>query len=906
MIELLALVGAIILVIAVQLLRALLAMPLARLRWRRIGAAAPPALAELYAEWIGQAQALGFGPPVWLQVQRCDGEPDSMPLRALLQHPSGSLLWLAPPVNANTPHRLTGYFEDRLTDGRSAISQPFDGYFALLQDDRLLARSASEPELAPQWQAHRDWVDGLGSARHPLGEAELVDHAEQFFEQLRQRLLARGQLRAISDDLALPRLPLALRMLLGYLRTPKPAADLRPVPAARLALLARVQEAVRHRTPPRDVQWALFGFSVALFVALGGVLWNLEVALAILLVVLIHELGHFSAMRAFGYRNVHMLALPLVGGVAIGHDVDPAATRRAWMSLMGPLPGILIGWALVALIFTSGFETAGFLLPLAIIFLLINYLNVLPIPPLDGAHVLEALLPLRWARLQTVILGSAAVLGAWLAWQWEFYLLTALALLQLPALPNQWRLHGAERQLAADPELRRLQRPARLLRVLQHLQQDLGATAQASARINQALHVLQRLDTRPMGGLARGLTAVVYLALLVVPVGVLVSDPFGTQQSGQAQQQVEQISQEWQQLQAQATTLSWSQLLQDLNTAFEPSTLPAPASAEALAAAEQRLGQALPADLRHFYQTADGLPALGIVAVARLERAGARADAAGYDGQILLEAGAEGWVELASAELSDAWYLGEDDYTPLFYLTTALAPLGSARVLDGNVESASSYADLRAYLEAHWSSTRQAERSAARVRAAESRVLARLADASVGELLAAWPRPALTTRLLLAEAAWPDAAAAEAITAVEHNLALNLPDELEAVWERHDGFPPLQLLAVGELQRWHQLRERLRDDQREHLFGDGEPIAGSDHGQPLRPWSEDRLRHCLLVAGRLGEPPAPLWPRLLWCPDGTARPWVDLGNRRSYASLREWMLPQAVQIQAAQAAWQEP
>jgi hypothetical protein len=162
MLELLYLIGAIMLVVLVQTLRGILAMPFPRLRIAAI--AEPPApVQEALATALAEAAALGFGAPVWLQHQRVDGQPALSPHWVALRHASlGSRLWLAPPVNAQCAHWPQAYFTDRLRDGRIALSQAFDPYFVETQHAGLVARVGGEPTLAAQWQTHQTWVLALG------------------------------------------------------------------------------------------------------------------------------------------------------------------------------------------------------------------------------------------------------------------------------------------------------------------------------------------------------------------------------------------------------------------------------------------------------------------------------------------------------------------------------------------------------------------------------------------------------------------------------------------------------------------------------------------------------------------------------------------------------------------------
>lgn len=717
MTEILALVGAVVLVILVQMLRGLLALPFARERASFVPATAPNGTAPLFDEATQVLGTLGFTGPRWVMTARVDGEPSGLPLRAVYVHTDGSVVAAGPPINAAYPHRLHGYFASRLQDGRVAISQAFDPYFEATQTDEIVARTAVESGWAAQLAAHQAWVAGLGSTIVVMDDSGLLDLFGGLMDRQRQALITRGALRAVSDHLAVPRPLFALRILRAVRAMPRSAPDPRPVPAERLVLLARNRELMQQRSPPRDVQWLLFAVSVALFMALGALFWGPQFALFILVVVLIHELGHFLAMRAFGYRNVHLMALPLVGGVAMGYDANPSATRRAWMSLMGPLPGIIIGWLLLlATMFGPLSAHTVWISTLAMIFLFINYLNVLPVPPLDGAHVVTCLLPPRWARVEAVFLAVAAIIGGLLAWQYGLPILTALAALQLTRVPMLWRQHGVERDLAVDVSLPGAHRGLRMLRIMRELEQRLGPTRNAGERITLGLSVLLRLDTRPMGAVSRLLTGTVYLGLLAVPVAVMV---FSTslltgvaRDTAAAEQQMARWNAEQTALLDSAHRRTLDQLLQNPDIA----TAIAPASAEAIANAERRLGQPLPAELRAVYQTSNGAPHLGLLPVESIQPAAEVIDKtlAPYLEQLLLEVGDTADFTAVEIPLRDArswWHLGgEAEDAPLFYLPEGDARLPDQHVINYFIESPESFANLRDWLESRWVMAEQQRR----------------------------------------------------------------------------------------------------------------------------------------------------------------------------------------------------
>lgn len=912
MIDLIALVAAIALIVVVVMLRAVATMPFARSRASFAPSAVPPAGTEpMFQEAFSALAALGFAAPRWVLVTRVDGAPATLPLRAVLTHPQGGAVWLGPPVAPAGARRLFCYYVDRLEDGRHAISQPFDAFYEATQTDALVARTAAERDFATQWEAHRRWVSGLGSAPRVLGDDEVIDQVTGLVERQRQALIARGALRPVTDDLALPTLRFAARLLRQHRRTPKAPVGSGAVPAELVALLARQQEHVSHRAPARRVQWTLFLSSVALFMAMGALMWGPMFALGLLVVVLIHESGHFLAMRAFGYRNVHMLALPLVGGVAMGVNANPAATRAAWMSLMGPLPGIVIGWALLAafLLGVLPEAVAGHAFSLALLFLFVNYLNVLPVPPLDGAHVVQALLPPRFARLQTVLLASAALIGALVAWQFGFILLTLLALLQLAGVPALWRLHGAERDLAADSSFVGAHRNVRMLRVARKLERELGPAINAPQRVKQATEVLARLETRPMGALARVGTGAVYAALLIVPLSALFFFQL-PQALGLGSEQLERQALEQQQksqaYRQQAQSVGLKQLLQDLSS---ETPLAAPADAGSVAALETRLERPLPAELRELYRLSDGVAAIELRALSGIEPA-ARVMQEIAEFSDTLYVGYQDGEEYRDAELpltamQGWWRLGGHDEAPLFYLPEPDARLPGMRVVSDIHESPMAYPSLRAWLEQRWISA-QEERDATALNAVRSkRAFESLRDASLEDLAEVFESQSLLETLLVDRPEWPQGATDDVLTTHAHRMQLELPSDYAGFLHLHDGFPPLQLLPIGELARWSERAERIKPELRAVLFeADADAYAPAQSGRTLEGVTEASVQNCLIAAAMPPKGAAgTLWPSLLWCPAATDDSrWIDLSLHRSFPSFRAWLVERAVPFAASREA----
>src|SRR6478672_9608212 len=132
--------------------------------------------------------------------------------------------------------------------------------------------------------------------------------------------------------------------------------------------------------------------------AYGSRVWNLAEYLTLFGIVLLHEFGHALACRQVGGRADHIVLWPL-GGVAF---VAPPPRPGAWFWSIAAGP--LVNVALVPLTFgvvllagsqglrESDPDVYKFLFELARINLGLLIFNLLPIYPLDGGQILQALL----------------------------------------------------------------------------------------------------------------------------------------------------------------------------------------------------------------------------------------------------------------------------------------------------------------------------------------------------------------------------------------------------------------------------------------------------------------------------------------------------------------------------------
>jgi hypothetical protein len=121
-------------------------------------------------------------------------------------------------------------------------------------------------------------------------------------------------------------------------------------------------------------------------------------------------------------------------GLTIGQSATASVRERLAILLAGPVPGLLIGIALLAM---YGQSHDRLWKSAAIGFLLINALNLIPVIPLDGGRFFETLTkPEGISRFGLQLASSVGLLALAIALKDPVF--SGLALLSLLFLPRQW------------------------------------------------------------------------------------------------------------------------------------------------------------------------------------------------------------------------------------------------------------------------------------------------------------------------------------------------------------------------------------------------------------------------------------------------------------------------------------
>lgn len=182
--------------------------------------------------------------------------------------------------------------------------------------------------------------------------------------------------------------------------------------------------------------------------------WIMALLLTAILVV--HEFGHWLAMRLTGQPAPRMLLIPFFGGMAVANHPHKTQFDDAFCSLMGPgfsvlpcvifwLGGIMLGLPDFNLTEGASLTDLGaeasvregialLAVMIAAAIGLLNAIQLLPVLPLDGGHILRSViesLGAAWAR--PVMLGLAALGIAGLLTLGDYILAAVLGLGALQA-----------------------------------------------------------------------------------------------------------------------------------------------------------------------------------------------------------------------------------------------------------------------------------------------------------------------------------------------------------------------------------------------------------------------------------------------------------------------------------------
>jgi Zn-dependent protease len=156
----------------------------------------------------------------------------------------------------------------------------------------------------------------------------------------------------------------------------------------------------RRRIPARDDWRTAVAKTVGSMLVSILVYWlfmhSMTLAVAFVVLMLVHEMGHVLAMRYYGLSASPPIFIPFVGALINLRQQPPNAKVEAIVGIGGPALGTVGALVCYAMARRVGGEIGYDLLMAANLGFFLNLFNLLPVPPLDGGRITAAISPWLW------------------------------------------------------------------------------------------------------------------------------------------------------------------------------------------------------------------------------------------------------------------------------------------------------------------------------------------------------------------------------------------------------------------------------------------------------------------------------------------------------------------------------
>lgn len=281
-----------------------------------------------------------------------------------------------------------GRFARQALDHLDRKGAPIERVLEISREDRFAysARVVDDTALDPAfWAAYRE----RRALREENGATELlVEQTDRY----------RGIAFLVFRYFALRR---EMRSLEGWLKTGE---------AKKVGTFERAPMQILLAIVSTLLFWPFFGLTLN----------GLVLSTILTLVIVMHELGHMAAYRAFGHRTARMIFVPLLGGIAIGGRPYNSHFEAATCALMGAgMSAFVVPIAIVGHEAAMKSDAAAMLdRPLLVLVLVLggfNLLNLLPMARFDGGQVLKRIFP----GLGMQMLGSFGISAVIAVTGWE-------------------------------------------------------------------------------------------------------------------------------------------------------------------------------------------------------------------------------------------------------------------------------------------------------------------------------------------------------------------------------------------------------------------------------------------------------------------------------------------------------
>jgi Zn-dependent protease len=160
---------------------------------------------------------------------------------------------------------------------------------------------------------------------------------------------------------------------------------------AGLVLLATKLKAILLLLPKIKI----FSTSATMLVSIAAyaLIWGWQFAVGLVLLLLVHEMGHVIQLRREGIEASAPMFIPFLGAVVAAKSLGDDAAAEARVGLAGPILGTIGTLVPLGIWLATGEE---FWQALTYVGFFLNLFNLLPVLPLDGGRAMAALSPWVW------------------------------------------------------------------------------------------------------------------------------------------------------------------------------------------------------------------------------------------------------------------------------------------------------------------------------------------------------------------------------------------------------------------------------------------------------------------------------------------------------------------------------
>jgi len=186
---------------------------------------------------------------------------------------------------------------------------------------------------------------------------------------------------------------------------------------------------------------ATVGSALISLVAYAFLLRSAWVAVGLVLMIFVHEMGHVAEIRRQGMQATAPIFIPFVGAAIFQRSHPTSAIKQAQIGIAGPIAGTL--GATAALVLFGSTHWIYFLV-WAYYGFLINLFNLIPFGMLDGGWILAPVS--KWVQ----VAGLAVLVGLFLA-QLVTPLVLIIFVIGIPMVIQRFRDRALDAHLTSGP-----------------------------------------------------------------------------------------------------------------------------------------------------------------------------------------------------------------------------------------------------------------------------------------------------------------------------------------------------------------------------------------------------------------------------------------------------------------------